>query len=177
METKRLALAVKNAGFKADQIALVSPMIIDNLFKTITNANFDNSVIAASTMATKAMTVNVSGGEVPALDAKAGVLVTKDEDIRSMRELITYGLKGLAAYLKHAAVLGFKDSEIETFLIKALASLLDDSLSLNDYIELTMETGNFSVKAMALLDKANTSTYGNPEITNVNIGVRSNPGI
>lgn len=177
LETKRLALAVKNSGFKSQQINLVSSLIIDNLFKTITNANFDNGVIAASTMATKAMTVNISGSKIPALNIEAGVLATKDEDIRSMRELITYGLKGLAAYLKHSAVLGFKDAEIETFLIKTLASLLDDSLSLNDYIELTMETGNFGVKAMALLDKANTSTYGNPEITNVNIGVRSNPGI
>ncbi|MCR5762353.1 MAG: hydroxylamine reductase [Treponema sp.] len=177
LETKRLALAVKNAGLKKEDVGLVFPIIADNLFKTITNANFDNAVLISSTVATKAFTAKISGGSIPAQDAKAGVLATKDEDIRSMRELITYGLKGLAAYLKHAAILGYRDSEIEAFVIKALADLLNDGLSVDDYISLTIETGNFGVKGMALLDKANTLTYGNPEITKVNIGVRSNPGI
>lgn len=177
LETKRLALSIKNAGFKTEDINLVSPIIIDNLFKTITNANFDNASIVASSMATKAFTSKISGGIIPAADKKAGVLATEDVDIRSIRELITYGLKGLAAYLKHAAVLGYRDSEIEIFIIKALSDLLDDSLTLNDYVALTMECGDFGVKGMALLDKANTATYGNPQVTQVNIGVRNNPGI
>ena len=177
LETKRLALAVVLNGTKKEDVKLVSPVIIDNLFKTITNANFDNASINASTFATKAFTSRISLGKPVAPEAKAGVKATENEDIRSIRELITYGLKGLAAYMKHAAILGYTDEELDSFLIKALAELLDDSKDLNAYVALTMETGNMGVKAMALLDKANTTTYGNPEITEVNIGVRNNPAI
>lgn len=108
---------------------------------------------------------------------KVGVLSTKDEDIRSLRELITYGIKGLAAYVEHAHNLNFDNEEIHGFMHKALAATLDDTLTVDDLVALTLETGKYGVEGMALLDKANTQTYGNPEITKVNIGVRNNPGI
>lgn len=117
-----------------------------------------------------------------AFDQKAqapevGVLATQNEDIRSLRELITYGLKGLSAYMKHAAALGYEDEKIYTFMQEALAKTNDDTLTVEDLVALTLETGKVGVDAMALLDKANTLTYGNPEITTVNIGVGKNPGI
>ncbi|SDL14353.1 hydroxylamine reductase [Clostridium cochlearium] len=108
---------------------------------------------------------------------KVGVLATKDEDIRSLRELITYGIKGLAAYVEHAHNLNFENEEIHGFMHKALAATLDDTLTVDDLVALTLETGKYGVEGMALLDKANTQTYGNPEITKVNIGVRNNPAI
>ena len=108
---------------------------------------------------------------------KVGVLATKDEDIRSLRELITYGLKGMSAYMKHANALGYDNEEVNAFMQSTLAKLLDDSLSIDELIALTLETGKFGVDGMALLDKANTETYGSPEITKVNIGVGKNPGI
>ena len=106
-----------------------------------------------------------------------GVLDTGNEDLRSLRELTLYGLKGMAAYNKHANVLGYADTAIDAFLQKALAKTLDDSLSTDDLTSLVLETGSFGVKVMALLDTANTSTYGNPEITKVELGVRNNPAI
>jgi hydroxylamine reductase len=109
--------------------------------------------------------------------SKVGVLSTKDEDIRSLRELLIYGLKGMAAYLEHAHNLGYNETDIHGFMQKALAATLDDSLGANDLVALVLECGKFGVDAMALLDKANTSSYGNPEITKVNIGVKNNPGI
>ena len=116
------------------------------------------------------------------LNAKAeskevGVLSTEDEDIRSLRELITYGLKGLSAYLKHANALGHENEAIDAFMQETLAKLVDDSLTADDLVALTLETGKVGVDGMALLDGANTSTYGHPEITKVNIGVGTNPGI
>ncbi len=108
---------------------------------------------------------------------KVGVLSTKDEDKRSLRELIIYGLKGLSAYVKHANALGYDDEGVNAFMQSALAKTLDDNLSIDELIGLTLETGKVGVDGMALLDTANTKTYGNPEITKVNIGVRSNPGI
>ena len=126
---------------------------------------------------------NNNGKEVNAmLKAKAesdevGVLATKDEDVRSLRELITYGLKGLSAYSKHANALGYDNEEIDKFMQETLAKLLDDSMSVDDLVALTLTTGKFGVEGMALLDTANTTTYGNPEITKVNIGVGKNPGI
>lgn len=131
----------------------------------------------------KIVTGNNSGSLVNAmLKAKAessevGVLATENEDIRSLRELITYGLKGLSAYSKHANALGYDNEEIDAFMQSALAKLLDDSMTADDLVALTMETGKFGVDGMALLDTANTTTYGNPEITKVNIGVGKNPGI
>ncbi|MGL4914304.1 MAG: hydroxylamine reductase [Romboutsia sp.] len=114
------------------------------------------------------------------LDKKSsnvGVLSTKNEDIRSLRELIIYGLKGMSAYMKHANALGYDDESINVFMQKALAKTLDDNLTVNELIELTLETGKVGVDGMALLDSANTGTYGHPEVTKVNIGVRNNPGI
>ncbi|MDB8794855.1 hydroxylamine reductase, partial [Romboutsia sp. 1001216sp1] len=103
---------------------------------------------------------------------KVGVLATKDEDIRSLRELIIYGLKGLSAYMKHANALGYDNEEVNAFLQSTLAKTLDDSLTIDELIALTLETGKVGVDGMALLDSANTGTYGHPEITKVNIGVR-----
>ncbi|MDW8802991.1 hydroxylamine reductase [Clostridium sp. A1-XYC3] len=118
---------------------------------------------------------NVNEFDVKA--AKVGVLATENEDVRSLRELITYGLKGLAAYVKHANHLNYNDEKIHGFMQKALAATLDDSLTADDLVALALEAGKFGVDGMALLDKANTETYGHPEITKVNIGVRNNPGI
>lgn len=175
-----------------------------NLFTTITNANFDDEVFynrVKETLVYKnelmAELNNKENLSAAALwdasftddtsfkndvDKKAdasdvGVLATANEDIRSLRELITYGLKGLSAYSKHANALGYDNEEIDAFLQATLAKLLDDSLSVDDLVALTLETGKVGVDGMALLDKANTSTYGNPEITKVNIGVGKNPGI
>ncbi|WP_294405335.1 hydroxylamine reductase [uncultured Clostridium sp.] len=108
---------------------------------------------------------------------EVGVRATENEDVRSLRELITYGLKGLSAYSKHANALGHDNEEIDAFMQETLAKLLDDSLTVDDLVALTLETGKVGVDGMALLDTANTSTYGNPEITKVNIGVGKNPGI
>ena len=126
---------------------------------------------------------NNDGKEVnEMLKAKAdseevGVLATENEDVRSLRELITYGLKGLSAYSKHANALGYDNEEIDAFMQETLMKLMDDSLTVDDLVALTLETGKVGVDGMALLDTANTSTYGNPEITKVNIGVGKNPGI
>ena len=108
---------------------------------------------------------------------KVGVLATKEEDIRSLRELITYGLKGMSAYMKHANALGYDSEEINAFMQSTLAKMLDDTLTVDELVALTLETGKVGVDGMALLDQANTETYGNPEITKVNIGVGKNPGI
>ena len=174
--------------------AEINHLITLNLFTTITNANFDKENIEAIIRATliekdvllaqiadpsglpKAAKWNGSGNwEEKA--ATVGVLSTENEDIRSLRELITYGLKGLSAYSKHANVLLKDDEEVDAFLQRALAATLDDNLSVEELIALTMETGKHGVSGMALLDKANTEAYGNPEITKVNIGVGKNPGI
>ena len=169
-----------------------------NLFTTITNANFDNDVFYSrvkETLRIKRELIekldnkenlsevalwDVSSNEE--MDKKSnsdevGVLATKNEDIRSLRELITYGLKGLSAYSKHANALGYDNEEIDRFMQETLAKLLDGSLSVEELIALTLETGKVGVDGMALLDTANTETYGNPEITKVNIGVGKNPGI
>ena len=174
--------------------ANVNHMITLNLFTTITNANFDKESIEArirTTLAEKnALLTQIAAPSALPEAAKwdgsgdweekartVGVLSTENEDIRSLRELITYGLKGLSAYSKHANALLQDDGEVDAFLQRALAATLDDSLSVEDLIALTMETGKHGVSSMALLDKANTEAYGNPEITKVNIGVGKNPGI
>ena len=166
-----------------------------NLFITITNANFDREAIIAAIK----KTLKTKGEQLARLDVKeglteaalwngyeaefnekaqnVGVLSTENEDIRSLRELITYGLKGLAAYSKHANALIYDNEDVDAFIQKALTKIQDDSLSVDDLVALTLETGKFGVDGMALLDKANTEAYGNPEITKVDIGVRKNPGI
>lgn len=218
--TKGLAI-VSNEGRKVGVVdAKVDRQIVENLFTTITNANFDREdllnrvketlklrnelkvrVINAGGKINEPKGIsglfkklfNISSDEDATKDAawwfassinefekkaeKVGILATKDEDIRSLRELIIYGLKGLSAYMKHAMNLGYNDLDVHAFIARALSSTLDDNLSLTELVGLALEAGKYGVTAMALLDKANTETYGNPEITKVNIGVRKNPGI
>ena len=174
----------------------VNHLITINLFTTITNANFDDAIfydrvkttlhIKDDLLAKLDNKENLSeaalwtASTVEEMDAKAplvGVLATENEDIRSLRELIIYGIKGLSAYMKHANALGYDDEDINAFMQATLAKTLDNTLSADDLVALTLETGKVGVDGMALLDSANTGTYGHPEITKVNIGVRNNPGI
>lgn len=181
---------------KIEVSSAINHMVTMNLFTTITNANFDNEIFylrVKETIALKeellsklsnndnlseaALFVCETKEEMEAKAPKIGVLATENEDIRSLRELIIYGLKGLSAYMKHANALGYDDENISEFMQRALAAVNDDNVSLDEYIALTLETGKVGVDGMALLDKANTESYGNPEITKVNIGVGNNPGI
>jgi hydroxylamine reductase len=171
---------------------------VESLFMTLTNVNFDRAAIVHKIKEglrlkdSLQIQLKYAGVELPdapdaatwtaateeEFEAKAatvGVLATENEDVRSLRELLTYGVKGLAAYYHHAFILGYKNQEITGFIHKALAATLDDTLSFNDLVGLIMETGKFGVSALALLDQANTTTYGSPELTSVNIGVRQNP--
>jgi hydroxylamine reductase len=196
---KGVAVYMENVPTDAEGREEIDYFLIHGMFTTITNANFDREAFkklikvagkkreAAAQMALK---YNVAPTELPGCatwepkDEKTfitkatlvGVLSTENEDIRSLRELVIYGLKGLAAYAQHAWVLDHKDAEINAFMHKALASTTKD-LSADELTALVLETGSFGVKTMAMLDTANTSKYGNPEITSVNIGVRNNPGI
>ena len=169
--------------------------VLSSLFMTITNANFDDGSLEkqiikmiaerdklrnsnASAGLHDAATFTVSSREsILEKAATVGVLSTANEDVRSLREMITYGLKGMAAYAEHAKNIGKEDLAINTFIYEALAATLDDSLSADDLVAMTLKTGEYGVKVMALLDEANTSRFGNPEITEVNIGVRKNPAI
>jgi len=176
--------------------------VFNGLFMTITNANWDkarflNEVRAGLKLRDEIVAaVKAAGGNIESnyegltwngstdaeleLKAESGdvsILQTKDEDIRSLRELLTYGLKGMAAYAEHAFNLGFEDQGVHEFMQRGLAAATDDSLGVNEYVGIVLECGKFGVDAMALLDKANTTAYGNPEITKVNIGVRNNPAI
>lgn len=179
----------------------IEEFIVDSLFSTITNANFDKETFVARInqglifrdrlkegLAAKG--IEPKNAEMDALvwtadseeamlckSEQVGVLFTEDEDIRSLRELLTYGLKGMAAYAEHAANLGFRDTGVHKFMEQGLAATLDDQLDAGQLVALVMECGKYGVDAMALLDSANTTTYGNPEITKVNIGVGSRPGI
>ncbi len=202
----------------------VNKFVVDSLFATITNANFDRNIFIERIKRGLQLREEVkqqyikAGGKlieskentswlkkifgfggaqkeeelslpeaaiwfadnVNDFDLKAesvGVLATKDEDIRSLRELLIYGLKGMAAYIKHANNLGYDDKNLHGFMQKALAATLDDSIAVDGLIALVLEAGKYGVDAMALLDKANTESYGNPEITKVNIGVGNRPGI
>lgn len=179
----------------------VNRFIVDSLFMTITNANFDRKrfvtrVRLAYEMREAAKEQLLKAGGNPdditfdgalwqgqteeEMDAKAvsvGVLATQDVDVRSLRELTIYGLKGMAAYLEHAYNMGYEDNAIYAFMQKALVMTTDDTLSADELTALVLETGEYGVQAMALLDKAHNETYGSPEITEVNIGVRNNPGI
>ncbi len=180
----------------------VDSFIINGLFATVTNTNFDRNVFIE--LVSKGLEIrnrlrkkieNAGGIEkkgnlhesatwnpssAEEYDEKAasvGVMSTENEDIRSLRELITYGLKGMAAYTEHAMNLGYNDKSIHEFIQDTLVALTRDDLSAEELTSLVLETGNFGVKAMALLDKANTSAYGNPELTKVRTGVRNKPGI
>ncbi len=177
-------------------------LIVEALFTTITNANFDSEAIIKRIEKVLAKrdkikvdliergkltnqtlhdsaTFQVSRDQMVALASsdKIGVLTTLDEDVRSLRELVIYGLKGMAAYGEHAMNLGMVDTKIMAFFEKALLATLDDSLTVAQLVDLVLETGQYGVAVMALLDKANSTAYGNPEITEVNIGVRTNPAI
>ena len=196
--TKGLAAVATQARAEGKTVGKeVNHLVSVNLFATITNANFDEEALASrieQTLAAKTELLQELGSteslpaaalwtaDRTAFDAKAasnevGVLATENEDVRSLRELITYGLKGLAAYLKHANALDAEDETIDAFLQSALAKLLDDSLTGDDLTALALETGKWGVTTMALLDKANTDHYGNPELTTVELGVRKHPGI
>jgi hydroxylamine reductase len=178
----------------------VDEFIMDSLFSTITNANFDRKYfvnriqdglnlredlkadilrtgasLSASQMDAATWTTPVEDFESKA--SVVGILATQDEDIRSLRELLTYGVKGIAAYAEHAYALEYQEEGIFAFIEKALAATLDDSLSVGDLVPLVLEAGKFGVDVMALLDKAHTTSYGNPELTTVNIGVRDKPAI
>ena len=172
----------------------VNHLVTFNLFTTITNANFDKESLEARVRATLDAKAKLLGelsdrgglaeaalwdgsGDWAEKARQVGVLSTENEDIRSLRELITYGLKGLSAYTKHANALLRDDADVDAFIQRALAATLDDSLSADDLVALTLETGKYGVAGMALLDKAHTAAYGDPEITRVNIGVGKNPGI
>ncbi|MCQ4698527.1 hydroxylamine reductase [Paeniclostridium sordellii] len=185
---------LRNEGKKiADE---VNHLVTINLFTTITNANFDNEVFYERVNKTLQIKANLltelankedlseaalwnatTREEMDEKSTKVGVLATKNEDIRSLRELIIYGLKGMSAYMKHANALGYDNEDINAFMQSTLAKTLNDNLTVQELVELTLETGKVGVDAMALLDSANTGTYGHPEITKVNIGVRNNPGI
>ncbi|HJC00794.1 MAG TPA: hydroxylamine reductase [Candidatus Flavonifractor merdavium] len=193
--TKGLSAITTALRAQGDEVSPeINHLITLNLFTTITNANFDQESIEARIRATLDLRAQLAArlSDASALPeaarwdgagnwaekaATVGVLSTEDEDIRSLRELITYGLKGLSAYSKHANALLQDDGEVDAFLQRALAATLDDSLTVYQLVALALETGKYGVSGMALLDKANTGAYGNPEITKVNIGVGKNPGI
>ncbi len=190
---KGLAVVAEEADKRHQGDATVGAFIAQALFATITNANFDDARFEQLIQATitrrgalKAAigyssdldVVNWTGApsEYIAKGATVGVLSQLNEDVRSLRELLVYGLKGMAAYADHAAVLGFRNAEIDDFIVTALASTTRE-LSVDEMVALVLKCGEVGVTAMALLDDANTTTYGNPEITKVNLGVRQNPGI
>ncbi|WP_195263223.1 hydroxylamine reductase [Clostridium sp. 1001275B_160808_H3] len=176
--------------------AEINHFITLNLFTTITNANFDDEIFYERVkrvleikeellnklsnkdgLSEAALWTATTREEYDAKSREVGVLATKDEDIRSLRELITYGLKGLSAYMKHANELSYDNEEVSAFMQETLAKLLNDNLTVDELVALTLETGKVGVDGMALLDSANTGTYGHPEMTKVNIGVRNNPAI
>ncbi len=190
----------KEAGVTVDE--KLGDFVFESLFATITNVNFDQNffedrIKAAlnvrnqlkATVASAGKTFDDdalpeaatwTSGDVKEFAQKAedvGVLTTENEDVRSLRELLTYGIKGIAAYGHHAAVLGQKETSLYDFVMKGLAATTNDNLSADDLVGLVLECGKNGVDVMALLDKANTETYGHPEVTEVNIGVRENPGI
>ncbi|MCD4793788.1 MAG: hydroxylamine reductase [Bacteroidales bacterium] len=179
----------------------VNKFVFDGLFMTITNANFDNNRIIEAVRKGLKIREEIkdayikAGGTIPenihesatwtgntikefeAKNGSVGVLATENEDVRSLRELVIYGLKGLAAYTEHAYNLKYEDNSLYAFMQKALTDTTNDNLSVDELVALVLETGKYGVDGMALLDKANTTTYGNPEITKVNIGVSNKPGI
>ncbi len=192
---KGISVVVRKSRINISSIPQINHEVLTSLFMTITNANFDSAAIEAQIRKMLArrdelrestgvedidpagmFTVESLSDMLTKADS-VGVLSTAHEDVRSLREMIIYGLKGMAAYTEHAANIGKENAEINAFIYEALAATLDDTLSADDLVALTLRTGEHGVKAMALLDEAHTSRYGNPEITKVNIGVRGNPAI
>ncbi|MEG0919084.1 MAG: hydroxylamine reductase [Anaerovoracaceae bacterium] len=193
--SKGISYLVYEGNINVTKIDHVNHQVLKSLFMTITNANFDEKALEDqilkmlhlrddlrgyfdldTTVDSVSFIVN-SKEEMLQKAESVGVLSTEDEDIRSLREMIIYGVKGIAAYAHHALNLKRENDDIYKFIYKALASTLDDSLSLEDLVSLTLETGQYGVEVMALLDEANTSKYGHPEMTSVNIGVKNKPGI
>ena len=191
---KGVSANVVRGKLQPEQIPEINHQVLSSLFMTITNANFDDGVLEGQIIKMLALrdsirpaglndlpdaavfTVNTRESMLKKA-ASVGILSTENEDVRSLREMIIYGLKGMAAYLEHALNLGKENLEVYAFLYEALDATLNDSLTAGDLVALTLKTGEYGVKAMALLDEANTSRFGNPEITKVNIGVRNNPAI
>jgi len=192
---KGISDVVVKGGLDVKELGDVNHEVLNSLFITITNANFDDDAIERQIRKMLAIrdelrakvsvdnlhdcaTFEVSDRDSMLEKAvTVGILSTADEDIRSLREMITYGIKGLAAYAHHALNIGKENPDLYAFVYEAMAATVDDSLTVNDLVALTLKTGEHGVAAMALLDEANTSKYGNPEITEVNIGVRNNPAI
>ncbi len=192
---KGISEIVVKTKTNAAELHTINHEVLTSLFITITNANFDADAIEKQIVKVLglrdqlAKDTGYNGNQDAAVftvDSResmlskaslVGVLATENEDIRSLRELIIYGIKGLAAYTEHAFNIGKEDVSIYSFIYEGLAATLDDSLTADDLVALTLKTGEYGVKGMALLDEANTSRYGNPEITSVNIGVRKNPAI
>ncbi|KAF1084001.1 Hydroxylamine reductase [Sporotomaculum syntrophicum] len=192
---KGIAYVVTKGKLDAGKLPDINRQMLNSLFMTITNANWDGmaleeqikKMLAFRNELKKTVALpdlpDVATFEVDTREnmldkaASVGILATENEDVRSLQQTITYGVKGMAAYSEHALLLGKEDPEIYAFIYEALAATLDDTLSVDDLVALTLKTGEYGVKAMALLDEANTSKYGNPEITEVNIGVRKNPAI
>lgn len=192
---KGISTIVVKGKLNAAELEHINYETLSSLFITITNANFNgeyiaNQIIKMLTLRDElrdsvslneihdSVAFSVSSKESMLEKASSvGVLSTENEDVRSLREMIIYGLKGMAAYTEHAVNIGKVNHDISAFIYEALAATLDDTLSADDLVALTLKTGEYGVKAMALLDEANTSRYGNPEITKVNIGTRNNPAI
>lgn len=200
-QLKGLSVLTKALRTQGVEVSYANRFIVDGLFMTITNANFDYDRFVSTVrkgfdlrekLEARLAQLNValpqsntdiltwtaaSAEEMEAKAAEVSVLATENEDVRSLRELVIYGLKGMAAYCEHAFNLNFEDAGVYAFMQDALVATTDDSLNAEQLTALVLETGKYGVQVMALLDKANTTTYGNPEITKVNIGVRNNPGI
>jgi hydroxylamine reductase len=200
-QLKGLSVLTKALRTQGVEVSYANRFIVDGLFMTITNANFDYDRFVSTIrkgfdlrekLEARLAQLNValpqsntdiltwtaaSAEEMEAKAAEVSVLATENEDVRSLRELVIYGLKGMAAYCEHAFNLNFEDAGVYAFMQDALVATTDDSLNAEQLTALVLETGKYGVQVMALLDKANTTTYGNPEITKVNIGVRNNPGI
>jgi len=192
---KGISEVVVKGKLQAKELKEVNNEVIKSLFITITNANFDEAAIEKQIkkilVLRNELKKNISGIELgdaanfEVIDkasilekaSKIGVLATENEDVRSLRELITYGIKGMAAYAHHALNLGKENPDIYAFIYEAMAATINDKFSTDELVALTLKTGEFGVITMALLDGANTSKYGNPEITSVNIGVGKNPGV
>lgn len=192
---KGVSEVVTKGKLDVNALSEVNHEVLKSLFITITNANFDEAAIEKQIqnmirlrdeLGQKASGVQLGDAGLFTVTDRAsmlekastvGVLATENEDVRSLRELIIYGLKGMAAYTHHALNIGKENTEINAFIYEALSATLDNSLTADQLVALTLKTGQFGVSAMALLDEANTSKYGNPEITSVNIGVRKNPAI
>ena len=178
-----------------EELREIDILVIENLFTTITNVNFNSEDLKDKIERTlkvkekllnrlgnkeglsKAALISIKRAEFLVKIEEAGILFEKDEDKRSLKEMIVYGLKGLAAYLKHGAVLNEIDDSINLFIEKALAETLKQNITVEELISLVLEVGKYGVAGMELLDRANTKNYGDPEITKVNLGVRKNPGI